>query len=128
MSIKNKAVIQFVTINGVTLSTLTGVVTEGSKAESALKAINAECKKSEIIRQARVVASTLTKELGTPGNTPNIDYLCACMVKSNKRPIFNWLLTMAKTIDGSEPFTSEDIYHLSAHLLMILKEILDGHC
>ena len=39
MSIKKEAVIQSVTISGYVISTVTGVVLKGSKAESALKKI-----------------------------------------------------------------------------------------
>ena len=91
-------------------------------------ALRAECKKSEIIKQASEIAAVLTKELETPENSPNIDFLCECMTKSNKKQIFNWALTIAKTIDNPKLFTPEDIYHLSAHLLMILKEIVDDYC
>ena len=128
MSLKEESEMQSVIIHGAILTTASGRVLKGSNTESVLKAINAECKKTEIIEQARKMATALTKELDTQKNTPNIDYLFSSMTKSNKKQIFNWLLTIAKTINDAESFSPEDTYHLSAHLLMILEEIIDGHC
>ena len=128
MSIKKRSEIQSVTIFGATLFTLTGFVEKGSKIESALIAIKTEYEKYEVIQKAQVAVSALIHDLATPEHTPNIDYLLSCMKKENKDQVINWLLSIAKTIDESERFSNDDIYHMSAHLLMIIKEIIDGHC
>ena len=128
MSIKKRSEIQFVTISGINLSPSTGIVEKGSKTESALIAIKTEYEKYKIIQKAQVAVSALINELATPEHTPNIDYLLSCMKKANKDQVINWLLSIAKTIDESVRFSNDDIYHMSAHLLMIIKEIIDGHC
>ncbi len=84
MSIKNEEVIQSVTINGAILTTATGMVTKGSKAESVLKAIKAEVEKREVIERARKMAVILINEYKNPTYTPNINYLASCLVNKNE--------------------------------------------
>ena len=75
MSIKNEEVIQSVTISGVTVAPLSGVVTKGSKAEYVLKDIRDTCEMNEIIERARNISLVLVKEYENPSYSPNIDYL-----------------------------------------------------
>ena len=127
MSIKNEEVIQSVTISGVTVTTLSGVVKKGSKAELGLKAIKAECEKSEIIERASRIATVLIDEHENLTYTPNIDYLCSCLVNKNMIPIMSWLLSLALSIIRSQVDCKHIIYCTSVSFLNYLEEIVNGH-
>jgi len=127
MSISNEAPIQSVTISGSVISTFTGVVQRGSKAESALKKIKKQNEKGKIIKEASHMAAILMKEYKNPAYTPNINYLSSCLVYGNEVGVMSWMLSIAKSIDNPKPYSSHDIYYFSEHLLFILEEIVNGH-
>ncbi len=127
MSIKKEEVIQSVTINGVTLSTLTGVVMAGTRVESALKKIKAECEKKEIIVHACKMASILMNECENSSYTPNINYLASCLIHRNETLLMNWLLTIAHSIVKPSTECPDFLYFISEHFLFLLEDFVNGH-
>lgn len=127
MSIKNEEVIQSVTINGAVLTTATGVVTKGSKAESGLKAIKAEVEKKEVIERARKMAAILINEYENSAYTPNINYLASCLVNKNEIGLMNWLLSISLSIVNPQIDCPNILYDTSKHLFFLLEDFVNGH-
>jgi len=127
MSIKNEAVIQSVTINGAILTTATGMVAKGSKAESALKVINAEAEKMEVIERARKMAVILKHEYENQTYTPNINYLESCLANRNQIVLMNWILGTALSIVRQKIDCQDILYSTSEHLLYMLEDAVNGH-
>ena len=127
MSVSNEEVIQSVTINGVILTTATGVVLKGSMAESALKKIKAEGEKRETIKRAGKIASVLISEYENSSYTPNINYLENCLVNRNQVPLMNWILSLALSIVKPTIDCPDILYSTSVHLLFLLEDFVNGH-
>ena len=127
MSIKKEEVIQFVTISGVKVSLLSGVVKEGSKAESVLKAIREQCEKDEVIKHASRIATVLIDEHENRTYRPNIDYLCSCLVNRDTMWIMNWLLSVALAVIRPTIDCPHILYSTSGAFLDLLEDIVNGH-
>ena len=127
MSITSEEVIQSVTINGIIITTATGVALKSSKAESALKKIKAECEKSEIIQRASKIAEILVSEYENSSYTPNLDYLASCLIHRNEIALMNWLLTNALSIVKPSIDCRDILHSMSVNLLFLLEDFVNGH-
>ena len=127
MSINNQAAIQSVTISGITVTTLSGVVKKGSKAELGLKAIREQCEKDEVIKRASRIATVLIDEHENRTYRPNIDYLCSCLVNRDTMWIMNWLLSVALAVIRPTIDCPHILYSTSGAFLDLLEDIVNGH-
>ncbi|MCW8899067.1 hypothetical protein [Altibacter sp.] len=124
MSLKKEVAINNIEISGASVSTATGQVIKGSKAESTLELIGSIYQERQLAKRAKEVALILMDELEIPDNASIVGYLCGGTAKSNVKEITDWVLRVtANSIDGSEIYDSEFIHDLSLHLLNILMEV-----
>ncbi len=127
MRFKKEPKLDSITIMGAAVTTASGRTTEGSKAESALKATYLLVQEQQRVKQARKVALILMKELEIPDNASIVGCLCGGAAKSNVKEITDWILRVtSNSIDGSELENPQFISDLSAHLLNILLEVQHG--
>lgn len=127
MSIIKEEVIQSVTISGVILTTASGVVNKGSKAETALKTLRDECEKQEQGERAYKISVVLIEEFETPGYGPNIDYLWGRLRnKSNGMYQMNFLLGLALS-NVRPPKNFPDVaYYTAEGFLTFMEDIVNS--
>ena len=66
MSIKKEEIIQSITISGITVTTASGVVDKGSKAETALKILINQCEKNEEVERIRKISVVFGRRVRKP--------------------------------------------------------------
>lgn len=127
MSIKKEEIIQSITISGITVTTASGVVDKGSKAETALKILINQCEKNEEVERIRKISVVLVEEYENPSYAPNINYLWSCLInKPNGIHRLNLLLGLAVS-NVRPPKELPDFIHRTVKgFLYILEDIVNG--